>query len=58
MQALVKREAAPGLALEDVPEPRPGINDVLIKVGAAPSVVRTCTSTTGMTGHRRPSRYP
>ncbi len=33
MQALVKREAAPGLALEDVPEPRPGINDVLIKVG-------------------------
>ena len=32
MQALVKRNAAPGLSLEDVPEPRPGINDVLIKV--------------------------
>jgi len=32
MQALVKRDASPGLSLEDVPEPRPGINDVLIKV--------------------------
>lgn len=32
MKALVKREAEPGLWLEDVPEPRVGINDVLIKV--------------------------
>ena len=32
MKALVKRKAAPGLWLEDVPEPKPGINDVLIKV--------------------------
>lgn len=32
MKALVKREAAPGLWLMDVPEPRLGINDVLIKV--------------------------
>ncbi|MDD5708392.1 MAG: L-threonine 3-dehydrogenase, partial [Kiritimatiellae bacterium] len=32
MKALVKKEAAPGVWLEDVPEPRPGINDVLIKV--------------------------
>ena len=32
MKALVKREAAPGLWLEDVPEPKIGINDVLIKV--------------------------
>jgi threonine 3-dehydrogenase len=32
MQALVKAEAAPGLALTDVPEPETGINDVLIKV--------------------------
>lgn len=32
MRALVKREAKPGLWLEDVPEPLPGINDVLIKV--------------------------
>ncbi|MEQ8515477.1 MAG: L-threonine 3-dehydrogenase [Chromatocurvus sp.] len=32
MQALVKRDAAPGLTLEEVPEPRPGINDVLIRV--------------------------
>ncbi len=32
MKALVKREAAKGLWLEDVPEPEPGINDVLIKV--------------------------
>jgi threonine 3-dehydrogenase len=32
MKAIVKREAAPGLSLEDVPEPEIGINDVLIKV--------------------------
>ncbi|WP_136249181.1 L-threonine 3-dehydrogenase [Halomonas borealis] len=32
MKALVKREAAPGLWLEDVPEPEIGINDVLVKV--------------------------
>jgi threonine 3-dehydrogenase len=32
MKALVKREAAPGLWLEDVPEPQPGPNDVLIRV--------------------------
>lgn len=32
MKALVKGKAAPGLWLEDVPEPRIGINDVLIKV--------------------------
>lgn len=32
MRALVKREAAVGLWLEDVPEPEVGINDVLIKV--------------------------
>ncbi len=33
MKALVKREDAPGLWLDDVPEPKIGINDVLIKVG-------------------------
>ncbi len=32
MKALVKRESGPGLSLEDVPEPKIGINDVLIKV--------------------------
>lgn len=32
MQALVKRESAPGLWLEQVPPPNMGINDVLIKV--------------------------
>jgi threonine 3-dehydrogenase len=32
MQALVKRQAAPGLWLEEVPVPAIGINDVLIKV--------------------------
>lgn len=32
MKALVKRHAAPGLWLEDVPEPQYGINDVLIRV--------------------------
>jgi threonine 3-dehydrogenase len=32
MKALVKRESAPGLWLEDVPIPEIGINDVLIRV--------------------------
>ena len=32
MKALVKKEAAVGLWLEDVPEPSLGINDVLIKI--------------------------
>jgi threonine 3-dehydrogenase len=32
MKALVKREAKPGLWLEEVPEPTIGINDVLIKI--------------------------
>jgi threonine 3-dehydrogenase len=32
MKALVKKEAAPGMWLEDVPEPELGISDVLIKI--------------------------
>lgn len=32
MKALVKRLAQPGLWLEDVPVPKPGLNDVLIRV--------------------------
>lgn len=32
MKALVKKEAAPGLWLEEVPEPSVGIDDVLIKI--------------------------
>ena len=32
MKALVKRKAEPGLWLEEVPEPVPGLNDVLIRV--------------------------
>jgi threonine 3-dehydrogenase len=32
MKAIVKKEAGPGLWLCDVPEPEPGINDVLIRV--------------------------
>ena len=32
MKALVKKHAAPGLWVEEVPEPKPGINDVLIRV--------------------------
>ena len=35
MKALVKREAKPGLALEDVEVPKIGINDVLIRVDRA-----------------------
>jgi len=32
MKALIKREAAPGLWLEDVPDPKCGLNDVLIRI--------------------------
>src|SRR2546422_5574418 len=32
MKALLKSKAKPGLWLEEVPQPRPGINDVLIRV--------------------------
>ncbi len=32
MKALVKKESAPGLWLEEMPEPEIGINDVLIKI--------------------------
>jgi len=32
LKALVKKYSEPGLWLEDVPDPEPGINDVLIKV--------------------------
>jgi threonine 3-dehydrogenase len=32
MKALVKAHAEPGLWLQDIPEPTPGINDVLIRV--------------------------
>ena len=32
MKALVKRKAEPGLWLEDVPEPKIGLNDVLIRI--------------------------
>lgn len=32
MKALIKKQAGVGLWLEDVPEPKIGINDVLIKV--------------------------
>ena len=32
MKALIKKEAKPGLWLEDIPEPEIGINDVLIRV--------------------------
>ena len=32
MRAIVKKERAPGLVLEDVPVPQPGINDVRIRV--------------------------
>jgi len=32
MKALVKRQAAPGICLEDIPEPKVGPNDVLIEI--------------------------
>jgi threonine 3-dehydrogenase len=32
MKALVKQQAAPGIWLEDIPEPKVGPNDVLIKI--------------------------
>jgi threonine 3-dehydrogenase len=33
MKALVKKEAAPGIWMEDIPEPKVGHNDVLIEIG-------------------------
>ena len=33
MKALVKAKAEPGIWMEEIPEPRVGPNDVLIKVG-------------------------
>ena len=33
LKALVKKEAAPGIWLDDVPEPKVGHNDVLIEIG-------------------------
>ena len=35
MKALVKRYAEPGLWMEEVPMPKVGVNDVLIKVTKA-----------------------
>ena len=32
MKALIKRKAQPGLWLEDVPDPKCGLNDVLIRI--------------------------
>ncbi len=32
MKALVKSQRAPGIWMESVPEPKPGPNDVLIKI--------------------------
>jgi len=34
MKALVKKESSPGIWLEDVPMPKVGINDVLIKINS------------------------
>ena len=33
MKALIKKEAAPGIWMEDIPEPKVGHNDVLIEIG-------------------------
>ena len=32
MKALVKKEAAPGIWLQDIPEPQVGPNDVLVEI--------------------------
>src|SRR5690606_24490207 len=32
VKALVKKEARPGIWMEDIPEPKPGPNDVLIRI--------------------------
>ena len=32
MRAIVKPTAAPGLVLTEVPVPRPGLNDVIVKI--------------------------
>jgi Zn-dependent alcohol dehydrogenases len=50
MKALVKSKAERGLWLSDVPEPKIGINDVLIRVDAPAFAAPTCTSTSGTSG--------
>ncbi len=55
MKALVKREAAKGIWLEEVPVPTPGPNEVLIKLEKTSSAVPTCTSTCGTSGASAPS---
>ena len=38
MKALVKKEAAPGIWLEDIPEPKAGPNDVIIEIAKTASI--------------------
>jgi hypothetical protein len=57
MKALSKLKAEEGIWMTDVPEPEVGHNDLLIKIRKPPSAVLTFTSTTGMSGRRKPFRY-
>ena len=50
MKALVKSQRAPGIWLEDVPEPKIGPDDVRIGSARRRSAAPTCTSTCGTTG--------
>ena len=50
MKALVKREAAKGIWMEQVPLPEIGPNEVLVNSKRPRSVARTCTSTSGTNG--------
>ena len=50
MWAIRKPRAAPGLALEEVPVPAPGDDEVLVRVEAASSAAPTCTSSAGTSG--------
>ena len=59
MKALVKRQAAPGLWLEDVPEPADRHQRRADPRAIAPaSAARTCTSTSGMTGRSKTIPVP
>ena len=58
MKALVKKEAAPGIWLDDVPEPKVGPNDVLIEIDKTAICGTDMHIYNGMRGRRKPSRCP
>jgi D-arabinose 1-dehydrogenase-like Zn-dependent alcohol dehydrogenase len=59
MKALLKPDGGAGLELTDVPVPRPGAGEILVKVLAGGFAARICTSRIACRSNdsRRRSRY-